>query len=45
MFWCYFNIIVLLRKGVNSFISKVLFFSFIFTLCLFIAKLVYLVIC
>ncbi|MFP3014198.1 MAG: ECA oligosaccharide polymerase [Arsenophonus sp.] len=36
-----FHIIVLVRDGVDSFISRLVFFSLVFMLCLFIAKFVY----
>lgn len=36
-----FNIIVLVREGVDSFVSRVVFFGLVFVLCLFVAKLVY----
>ncbi|HGJ5875923.1 MAG TPA: ECA oligosaccharide polymerase [Arsenophonus sp.] len=40
-FGAIFNIIVLVREGVDSFVSRVVFFGLVFVLCLFIAKLVY----
>ncbi len=36
-----FNIIILVRDGLDSFISRVLFFALVFIFCLFIAKLLY----
>ncbi|MFS1538622.1 MAG: ECA oligosaccharide polymerase [Candidatus Phlomobacter fragariae] len=40
-FGAIFNIIVLVREGMDSFVSRVVFFALIFALCLFMAKLVY----
>lgn len=40
-FGAIFNIIVLVREGVDSFVSRMVFFSLIFLFCLFIAKLIY----
>lgn len=40
-FGAIFNIIVLVREGVDSFVSRVVFFGLVFVLCLFVAKLVY----
>uniref|UniRef100_A0A3B0LZR9 ECA polymerase n=1 Tax=Arsenophonus endosymbiont of Trialeurodes vaporariorum TaxID=235567 RepID=A0A3B0LZR9_9GAMM len=40
-FGAIFNIIVLIREGVDSFVSRVVFFGLVFVLCLFVAKLVY----
>ena len=40
-FGAIFNIIVLAREGVDSFVSRVVFFCLIFGLCLILAKLLY----
>lgn len=40
-FGAIFNMIVLAREGVDSFVSRVVFFCLIFGLCLVIAKLLY----
>ena len=40
-FGAVFNIIVLAREGVDSFVSRVVFFCLIFGLCLLLAKLLY----
>lgn len=40
-FGAIFNIIVLVREGGDSFVSRVVFFGLVFVLCLFVAKLVY----
>ncbi|MEX0422743.1 ECA oligosaccharide polymerase [Providencia rettgeri] len=40
-FGAIFNIIVLAREGVDSFVSRVVFFCLIFGLCLVLAKLLY----
>ncbi|TDB47447.1 ECA oligosaccharide polymerase [Photorhabdus luminescens] len=40
-FGAIFNMIVLAREGVDSFVSRVVFFCIIFGLCLVIAKLLY----
>lgn len=40
-FGAVFNIIVLAREGMDSFVSRVVFFCLIFGLCLLIAKLLY----
>ncbi|OCQ50473.1 putative common antigen polymerase [Photorhabdus australis subsp. thailandensis] len=40
-FGAIFNIIVLAREGVDSFVSRVVFFCIVFGLCLVIAKLLY----
>ena len=40
-FGAIFNIIVLAREGMDSFVSRVVFFGLIFGLCLVIAKLLY----
>ncbi len=40
-FGAVFNIIVLAREGVDSFVSRVVFFCLVFGLCLIIAKLLY----
>ncbi|WGL98510.1 ECA oligosaccharide polymerase [Arsenophonus sp. aPb] len=40
-FGAIFNIIVLVREGVDSFVSRVVFFGLVFGLCLFMAKLIY----
>ncbi|QLK87547.1 O-antigen assembly polymerase [Arsenophonus endosymbiont of Aphis craccivora] len=40
-FGAIFNIIVLVREGIDSFVSRVVFFGLVFVLCLFVAKLVY----
>lgn len=40
-FGAIFNMIVLAREGVDSFVSRVVFFSAVFLLCLVVAKLVY----
>lgn len=40
-FGAVFNIIVLAREGVDSFVSRVVFFCIIFGLCLLLAKLLY----
>ena len=40
-FGAIFNMIVLAREGVDSFVSRVVFFCLIFGLCLVVAKLLY----
>lgn len=40
-FGAIFNMIVLVREGVDSFVSRVVFFCLIFGLCLVVAKLLY----
>lgn len=40
-FGAVFNIIVLAREGLDSFVSRVVFFGLIFALCLIVAKLMY----
>lgn len=40
-FGAVFNIIVLAREGVDSFVSRVVFFCLVFGLCLLLAKLLY----
>ena len=40
-FGAVFNIIVLAREGVDSFVSRVVFFCLIFGACLLMAKLLY----
>lgn len=40
-FGAVFNIIVLAREGVDSFVSRVVFFCIIFGACLVLAKLLY----
>jgi antigen polymerase len=40
-FGAVFNIIVLAREGVDSFVSRVVFFCLIFGTCLLMAKLLY----
>ncbi|MOA02331.1 putative common antigen polymerase [compost metagenome] len=40
-FGAVFNIIVLAREGVDSFVSRVVFFCLIFGVCLLMAKLLY----
>lgn len=40
-FGAVFNIIVLAREGLDSFVSRVVFFGLIFALCLIMAKLLY----
>lgn len=40
-FGAVFNIIVLTREGVDSFVSRVVFFCLVFGLCLLVAKLLY----
>ncbi|MGP1930745.1 MAG: ECA oligosaccharide polymerase [Arsenophonus sp. ET-YP4-MAG3] len=40
-FGAIFNIIILVRDGVDSFVSRIVFFTLIFSFCLFIAKFLY----
>ncbi|MDR0217748.1 MAG: ECA oligosaccharide polymerase [Enterobacteriaceae bacterium] len=40
-FGAIFNMIVLAREGVDSFVSRVVFFGIVFGLCLIVAKLLY----
>lgn len=44
-FGAIFNMIVLAREGVDSFVSRVVFFLVIFTLCVVLAKLLYALFC
>jgi len=40
-FGAVFNIIVLVREGIDSFVSRIVFFAVIFGCCLILAKLIY----
>lgn len=40
-FGAIFNLMVLVREGTDAFVSRIVFFSIVFGLCLFIAKLFY----
>ncbi len=40
-FGALFNLIVLAREGLDSFVSRMVFFSFVFGTCLLVAKLLY----
>ncbi len=40
-FGAMFNLIVLVREGLDSFVSRMVFFSFVFAACLVMAKLLY----
>ncbi|QYM93219.1 ECA oligosaccharide polymerase [Dickeya zeae] len=40
-FGAVFNLIVLVREGVDAFVSRLVFFCLIFAACLFVAKLLY----
>lgn len=41
LLWAIFNMIVLAREGLDSFVSRVVFFIVVFGACLMIAKLLY----